>query len=191
MPWHHYARYATERSQLTPRSPFLDNELVKLAYCVPPALSTNAQPLLQLIAKGNSSLDADAIGTDRALRRKSLPLIGGLANAWQEFTAKAEYAYDYGMPQRLARIDHALSGLHLEKLFLGRHKFNHYRIWYKNQLSEYLRSRNVASGPAGACYREGAAPQIISEHLSGQCNRTLEIHKMLTVQLIDQLLIRQ
>ena len=28
---------------------------------------------------------------------------------YQDFTFKAEYAYDYGMPQRLARIDHALS----------------------------------------------------------------------------------
>lgn len=190
VPWHHYARHAAERSQLTPRSPFLDNELVELAYRVPAALATDAQPLLQLIATGNPALDSDSVGTDRALRRKSIPLIGGFTRSWQEFTAKAEYAYDYGMPPRLARIDHALSGLHLEKLFLGRHKFYHFRIWYKNQLSEYLRTYCLTSGPANSCYRVGAAQQIINEHLQGRSNRTLELHKMLTIQLIDQLLIR-
>ena len=35
-----------------------------------------------------------------------------------EFSFKAEYAYDYGMPQWLARIDHALRGVHLERSFL-------------------------------------------------------------------------
>lgn len=189
VPWHHYARHAAERSQLTPRSPFLDNELVELAYRVPPALSTDAQPLLNLIATGNPSLDADAVGTDRALRRKSLPLLGGLANKWQEFTAKAEYAYDYGMPRRLAQLDHSFSALRLEKLFLGRHKFYHYRIWYKRQLSEYLRAQRPVNGPAVSCYREGAMAQMVQEHLGGRANRTSELHKMLTVRLIDKLMI--
>src|SRR5713101_1207533 len=56
-----------------------------------------------------------------------------------EFTFRAEYAYDYGMPQWVARIDNALSWLHLERLFLGRHKFNHFRVWYRDVLSEYVR----------------------------------------------------
>ena len=43
------------------------------------------------------------------------------------------------MPQRLARIDHLLSWLHLDRLFLGRHKLLHFRIWYRDALSEYVR----------------------------------------------------
>ncbi len=190
VPWHHYARHAAERSQLTPRSPFLDNELVQLAYRVPPGLATDAHALLQLIARGNPALDADAIGTDRSLRRNSLPLLGGLGRAWQEFTAKAEYAYDYGMPRRLVRIDHALARLHLEKLFLGRHKFYHYRIWYQNQLSDHLRSFPENWSSAGLCYRDDSVKKIIHEHLDGVNNRTLELHKMLSVELIDRLFIR-
>ena len=34
-PWHHYGRLALEQSQLTVRSPFLDNDLVGLAYQAP------------------------------------------------------------------------------------------------------------------------------------------------------------
>src|SRR5262249_7457816 len=38
VPWHHYARLAVEQSQITPRSPFLDNDLVSLMYQAPPDL---------------------------------------------------------------------------------------------------------------------------------------------------------
>ena len=41
VPWHHYSRLAVEQSQLVPRSPFLDNELVALAYRAPPELATS------------------------------------------------------------------------------------------------------------------------------------------------------
>ena len=56
-----------------------------------------------------------------------------------DLTVKAEYAYDYGMPQWVARIDHVLAPLHLERLFLGRHKFYHFRVWYRDTLSAYFR----------------------------------------------------
>ena len=71
---------------------------------------------------------------------KAIPALGRLAKAWQELTAKAEYAYDYGMPQWLAKIDHLFARLHLEKLFLGRHKFYHFRIWYRDQFRSYLQN---------------------------------------------------
>ena len=58
---------------------------------------------------------------------------------YQEFTFKAEYAYDYGMPQWLARLDHVFAPLRLEKLFLGRHKVAHFRVWYRDELSHYLK----------------------------------------------------
>jgi hypothetical protein len=39
------------------------------------------------------------------------------SHALLEFSFKAEYAYDMGMPQWLARIDHAVSFLSWERLF--------------------------------------------------------------------------
>ncbi len=186
VPWHHYPRHSIERSQVTPRAPFLDNELVALAYRAPTRLATSPQPLLELIAAGNPRLES--VPTDRMLQRGKPSLVAKLRQQWQEFTAKAEYAYDYGMPRRLVQADHILSRLHLERLFLGRHKFYHYRIWYQNQLSDYLRTRISTGSPS--CYRDGAVAQMINEHLGGRSNRTLELHRMLTVQLIDQSLIR-
>lgn len=191
VPWHHYSRFSIERSQLTPRSPFLDNELVALAYQAPPKLRTNPKPLLELIAQGNPSFTS--ITTDRALRTRRVPLLSHFANQWQEFTAKAEYAYDYGMPPWLARIDRMTAPLHVEKLFLGRHKFCHFRVWYRDRLRATLRDQALGGGETAdpCCYRNGTAKRLVEDHLSGRANRTLELHKLLSVQLIDRLFIRQ
>ena len=61
------------------------------------------------------------------------------SHALLEFSFKAEYAYDMGMPQWLARIDHAFSFLGWERLFLDRHKVFHFRVWYRDYLAGYVR----------------------------------------------------
>jgi asparagine synthase (glutamine-hydrolysing) len=187
VPWHHYSRFSVEQSQITPRSPFLDNDLVALAYRVPRDLATSPLPLLQLIAKGNPELDA--VATDRALSRRSRPVFTRLAKAWQEFTAKAEYAYDYGMPTRLTRLDHLLAPLQLERLFLGRHKFYHFRIWYKKRLKGYLDAIADSSSQI-PCYVPEVGEKLIRAHTSGRANHTLDLHKFLSVRSIDRTLLR-
>jgi asparagine synthase (glutamine-hydrolysing) len=184
VPWHHHSRLSVEQSQITPRSPFLDNELVALAYRAPATVAQDPGPLLELIAAGNPQLEQ--VPTDRRLSRRS-SWTGRLGRAWQEFTAKAEYAYDYGMPPRLARIDRRVSWLHLERVFLGRHKFYHFRTWYKNQLSGYLRAVAGDGPSARAVYRSGAPRKLIEAHMRGAENRTLELNKLLSVDLIERL----
>jgi asparagine synthase (glutamine-hydrolysing) len=137
VPWHHFSRLSVEQSQLTVRTPYLDNELVQLSFRAPPSLATSNAVALRLIADGNPALGR--FGTDRGVAHRSIPLVTPLRNFFQEFTFKAEYAYDYGMPHWLARADSALRPLHLEKLFLGRHKFYHFRYWYRNQLAGFLK----------------------------------------------------
>jgi asparagine synthase (glutamine-hydrolysing) len=187
VPWHHYGRLAVEQSQLTVRSPFLDNELVALAYRAPRDLATSPAHLLALIADGNRAFDM--VGSDRALRYRTRPILTPVTQFSQEFTAKAEYVYDYGMPRWLARTDHLLKRVHLERLFLGRHKFYHFRIWYKKQLKGYL-DACCDSSIQTSCYRPGAGKQIIQAHLTGRDNHTLELHKLFSVQLIERLLLR-
>ena len=184
IPWHHHARLSVEQSQLTVRSPFLDNELVALAYRVPPSLTASPQPALALIFGGNPRF-AD-MATDRALRHRPRSATDRLSHLWQEFTAKAEYAYDYGMPKRLAQADHLLSALRLERLFLGRHKFYHFRVWYKRHLKGCLQTLASSCGQL-ACYRPGAPRQLVVDHLSGRENRTLALHQLFSIQLIHRL----
>lgn len=186
VPWHHYARFSIEKSQLVPRSPFLDNDLVALAFQVPPEQMTSAIPLLKLIQRGNPRLLT--VPTDRALQLGSPGPLARLANEWQEFTAKAEYAYDYGMPRSLVRVDHMFRALHLEKLFLGRHKFYHFRTWYKNELGGFLRERIGGANGSPACYRAGVPAAMVEQHIAGRANHTLGIHKLLSIQLVERFL---
>ena len=93
------------------------------------------------------------------------------------------------MPSWLTQIDRHLGWLHPERLFLGHHKFYHFRIWYRKQLSSYLR-HSVESSVASSCYRPGVVNKMVNDHINGRCNHTLALHRMLTIQLIERLFIR-
>jgi asparagine synthase (glutamine-hydrolysing) len=186
VPWHHHARLSIETAVVEPRSPFLDNALVALAYQAPAQLASSPLPALRTTAHGNTSFAQ--VATDRAIRLNPIPILSALAHRWQEFTAKAEYAYDYGMPPRLARFDQILKPLHLERLFLGRHKFYHFRIWYRDRLRATLGDYTLAASRQPACFREGAGRHLTTEHLAGKANHTLALHQLLTVQLTERAL---
>jgi asparagine synthase (glutamine-hydrolysing) len=190
VPWHHYSRLAVEQSQLTVRSPFLDNDLVALMYRAPPELLSSAGPSLQLIDEGRFSLTS--VPTDRGLLYRDTSIIGKVRALFAEFTVRAEYAYDYGMPQRLARFDHLLRPLHPERLFLGRHKFYHFRVWYRDQLARYLREILLDPRARQRSYLQGQVLQrIIEAHTEGWQNWTREIHRVLTLELLQRQLIER
>lgn len=186
-PWFMASKFTVERSQLTYRTPYFDNDLVALAYQTPAKLLNNG-PALRLIADGNPALGK--IGTDRGLAFRSVPGLNRALHWYQEFTFKAEYAYDYRMPQWLARFDHAFAPLHLERLFLGRHKFHHFRVWYRDELSQWLRETLLDSDARSRPYlRPDSLEKILKAHSSGQQNYAFEIHKILTLEFIQRRLI--
>ncbi|QNT70133.1 hypothetical protein HQ394_13345 [Defluviicoccus vanus] len=189
VPWHHYARLSVEASHLTPRSPFLDNELVGLMYQAPADLLASREPSFRLIAEGDPRLAR--IPTDRGLSFPSIPVLSGLRSMWEETGAKAEYAYDYGMPQWLASLDHAARPLKLEHLFLGRQKFYHFRVWYRDQLSSYVRDVLLDRRTLERGYLRGAAfRKCVESHLEGRQNHTTMITKMLTLEVVHRTLLR-
>ena len=186
-PWYMAARFTVERSQVTYRTPYFDNDLVALAYQTPAKLLNN-RPALRLIADGNPALGK--IGTDRGIAFRSIPGLTPIIHAYQEFTFKAEYAYDYRMPQWLARLDHTFAPLHLEKLFIGRHKFHHFRVWYRDELSQCLKEMLLDSGARSRPYlRANSLEEILEAHCSGQRNYAFEIHKILALEFIQRKLI--
>jgi asparagine synthase (glutamine-hydrolysing) len=190
VPWHHYSRLSVEQSQLSVRSPYLDNELVSLIYQAPRSAITSKQHSLRLIAEGNPRVGM--LPTDRGLRSQPIPLLTKLQNFYREFTFKAEYAYDYGMPQWLAKVDHVLSPLHLEKLFLGRHKFYHFRVWYRDQLSSWVKEILLDGRSRSRNYLDWKVlEKMVENHGNGTGNFTREIHTALTMELIQRELIEE
>jgi len=111
-----------------------------------------------------------------------------LLQAYQEFTLRAEYAYDSEMPQWLAVADHSLERLRLERLFLGRHKPAHFRTWYRDVLSGYLREvlldRRTLTRPY---LNKIAVETVVQSHVNGTRNHTRDIHKLLTLELMQRL----
>jgi len=191
-PWYQYGLLALEQTQLTIRSPYLDNDLVRVAFRAPNSAIAKSDifedndDCSRLIAEGDAMLQG--IRTDRGL--------GGAGGKWSrpitrsllEFTFRAEYAYDYGMPQWLARVDHVLSPFHLERLYVGRHKFCHFRVWYRDDLAAYVREMLLDSRTLSRPYLERRGLEaIVRGHLKGSRNYTAEIHKVLTLELLHRL----
>ena len=190
-PWYQYGLLSLEQTQLAVRSPFLDNDVVRTAFRAPKSeivktdIFEDSDECSRLIADGNRELKK--IRTDRGLGGGG-GLFEPIFRSWLEFTFRAEYAYDYGMPQWVARVDHGFSYLHLERLFLGRHKFCHYRVWYRDQLANYVREVLLDPRTLNRPYtNRHKIETIVSEHLRGTANWTTEIHRLLTLELQQRL----
>ncbi len=185
VPWHHFSRFALESSQLTVRSPYLDNDLVKLSFQSPSSLLDSIQPQLWLISQGNRMIGS--MGTDRGTRYHSFLPGTWIRQIQKELTFKAEYAYDYGMPQWLANVDHKMRIFHLERMFLGRHKFYHFRKWYRDELSDYVKAILLDSKALSRSYLDArTTANIVNKHCTGTGNYTLEIHRLISAELIHR-----
>jgi asparagine synthase (glutamine-hydrolysing) len=185
-PWYLSGVFALEETQLSVRSPYLDNDFVRTVFRAPMSATVSDDVRLQMIRDGNPALGR--IRSDRGLGGGLGRLSGALSRGLLEFTFKAEYAYDYGMPQWVARIDHLFSSLQLEHFFLGRHKFAHFRVWYRDALSEYVRRILLDPRTLSRPYLERkGVEEVVRGHLKGSRNYTIEIHKLLTLELLHRL----
>ena len=183
-PWNHYGVLGLEQTQVAVRSPYLDNDFVETVYRAPGPVAVNEQARFRLIRDGNPALAE--LRTDRGIGRGSM----GFARAGLEFLFKAEYAYDMGMPQWVAEIDHLFSPLHLERIWLGRHKIFHFRVWYRDQLATYVREMLLDPRSLARPYVEPKAVQtVVNAHIKGNRNYTTEIHRLLTLELAHRLFV--
>jgi asparagine synthase (glutamine-hydrolysing) len=181
---YHFGVLMLEQTQLTLRSPYLDNAIVRTVFRAP-RVEKGQDVRLRLIRDGSPALAR--LRTDRGLRGYSHPA-GPFQRAFLEFTFKAEYAYDYGMPQFVAKVDHAFGILHLERLWMGRHKLFHFRWWYRTILAKYVQEMLLDPRTLARPYLERSGVEaIVRGHLKGNRNYTTEIHRLLSLELIHRL----
>ena len=189
-PWYMGSKFALERSQITLRMPYFDNDLIKLVYQAPPECAESSEPSRRLIADGNAALGS--LATDRGGRPGALPFVAGAQRIYRELTFKAEYAYDYGMPQWLTGVDRVLRPFGVDRLFLGRHKFAHFRLWYRDELSPYVKDVLLDSRTRSRGFLCGASVEkMVDQHTSGRGNYTTEVHKILSTELMIRQLLEQ
>lgn len=183
-PWYQYGLLALEQTQLALRSPYLDTDVLRTVFRAPFSAGADDELCLRLIADADPRLRR--IRFDRGAGGRGLP--AAVLHTLRELQFKAEYAYDYGMPQWLALIDRVFSFLQPERLFLGRHKFCHFRLWYRDVLSAHIREVLLDPSTLALPYIDAKTVEaVVTGHLAGRRNYTAEIHKLLTVELIHRL----
>jgi asparagine synthase (glutamine-hydrolysing) len=187
-PWYHHGLLALEQTQVSVRSPYLDNDLIRTVFRAPESACADDAVCLRLIADADPRLRA--IPTDRGVGREGVAATG--LRVLRELQFKAEYAYDYGMPHGLAALDGFLSSLKPERLFLGRHKFYHFRVWYRDALADHVREVLLDPRTLSLPYFEPKGVEaVVNAHIAGRRNYTVEIHKLLTLELIHRLFTAQ
>jgi asparagine synthase (glutamine-hydrolysing) len=182
-PAYNFGVLMLEQTQLTLRSPYLDNEIVKAVFRAP-RVGSDEDVRLRLIREGSPELAR--LRTDRGLCGSN-PVVTAISRAYLEFTFKAEYAYDYGMPQWIARLDHAFAPIHLERLWMGRHKLFHFRWWYRTILAKYVQEMLLDSRTLARPYLDKRGVEaIVKGHLKGNRNYTTELHRLLSLELLHR-----
>jgi asparagine synthase (glutamine-hydrolysing) len=87
-------------------------------------------------------------------------------------------------------VDHTFAPLHLERLWMGRHKLFHFRWWYRTILANYVREILLDSRTLARPYlRRKGVEDIVLGHLKGNRNYTTPIHRLLSLELLHRLFI--
>jgi asparagine synthase (glutamine-hydrolysing) len=187
IPSHLFGTLAAARSQLIVRTPYLDNDLVRLAFQAPLRARRSAAPSLELVHRNHAALAR--IPTDRGLAWGQPAPVA----MWRRFfcaaTFKADYLRTEGLPTWLSPLDPLLAALSKTPL-LGLHKFLSYRTWFSSEVAPYV--RDVMADPRTArlsCFDPAALRGIAAAHASGRRNHLPEIHAVLTLEAVDRLLI--
>jgi asparagine synthase (glutamine-hydrolysing) len=183
---YHFGVLMLEQTQLTLRSPYLDNEIVRTVFRAP-KVEQGEDVRMRLIEEGSPALAH--LRTDRGLGHYNA-VARAMNRAYLEFTFKAEYAYDYGMPQWIAKIDHTFAPLHLERLWMGRHKLFHFRWWYRTILAKYVQEILLDPRTLARPYLDRRGVEaVVRSHIKGNRNYTTEIHRLLSLELLHRLFV--
>lgn len=190
VPYMGYGRMAIEQSQLILRTPFLDNELVRLVYSAPSRLLKGTKVSSYIISSYSPRLLR--IPTDRGLLADGSLTRRRLLNSYREVLFKAEYWSSHGMPGWLSRISSFGLDRILQNNFLGRHKFQHYLAWSRTVLSSYI-WETLNSGLRGLepLFSRERVMSMVDEHIKCKNNYLDEIDKLLTLCLVSQVLLKR
>jgi asparagine synthase (glutamine-hydrolysing) len=185
-----YGRYAIERSQVTVRSPFLDDRVIAVLYRRPHGAGSGGDLSARLI--GDRRPDLLAIPTDRGLLGSGGAAVRATRRLFREAVFKAEYLTGHGAPRWMAALTAHMPGQLLERAFAGRHKFVHPRIWWRTELGAFTRDVLAAGGGdlAGGLFDPAQVRRMVESDTRGATNHSDELDKIMTLTMAARLLFR-
>jgi asparagine synthase (glutamine-hydrolysing) len=186
IPWSLFGSLAAGRSQVNQRTPYLDNELVALAFQCPENLRQSPQAALRLINHARPSLSE--IPTDRGYVGDGTGSGFTMRRLLSEFTFKLDYYNNEGLPHWLSPLDPTFRILRSAVGILGLHKYLHYRSWFRKELADYLTdtvsSRHVRQSPF---WNSKFLEHMARDHTGGRRNYVLEINAVVTLEAVERL----
>jgi asparagine synthase (glutamine-hydrolysing) len=176
---------AASRSLLTFRTPYLDNELVALAYRAPESVRTST--LAWSICQNNRHV-LSRIPTDMGIVAKANGLGVGPRRIFSKAVSKLDYLYAEGLPHSLSAFDHLFDWIESGARVFGWHKFLHYRRWFKRELADYVTEvlREVKSR-RGSFWNPGFLETLADDHINGRMNYVHEIDAVITLDAVERL----
>ena len=197
IPWWWNAFVTLESSQVEIRSPFLDNDFVKVLYQAPPLdPGFGTQFELNLIAKNKPELMA--IPTTGSYGGNKPWPIPSLFKAAMESLIILDKIYirervPFNMTHVVAKMDHLLiSPLHLDRLLMGFTDFRRYRTWFRDGLSEYLQDIILDEKTLNRPYwNKVNLKKMLNDHIHGKGTYLREIRKVLQLELTHRILVEK
>jgi asparagine synthase (glutamine-hydrolysing) len=180
MPFQGYGRHAIERSQVVMRAPFLARDVVDWLYRAPASVRGSAECVAAVIGRRPELL---AIPTDAGRLGNGLAAVRLLRRAYRRALVKGEYLTSHGAPDWLAALSASVPRSLIETRFLGLDKFQHFRLWIRNELSGFVRDivMNERNSDLDQWFDMRKAATMVDDHVAGRANYTDEIDKVLTV----------
>jgi asparagine synthase (glutamine-hydrolysing) len=189
IPEKRFATPAASRSQTSFRTPYLDNEIVALAYQAPETVPTSVDFTLSLITANNPSLNK--IPTDMGGMGEASWLGSISRRAFSKAVCKLDYLRNEGLPQRFSKFNSVFTELSSALGIAGLHKYLHYRIWFQKELAAYVKAALKDVQVRHRSFWDSRfLGQIASEHATGRKNYVREIDLVVTLEAVERLLFR-
>lgn len=179
---------AIQKSQLIPRTPYTDKDLILFGFKAPSNLLAGSK-LQQSIVKKNYQLAL--IPSDKGIYIGPRSLFTNLRDAYISTLVKMDKAYNWhSLPHLLAKIEPYLRWIGIQKLFIGNNQLVSYRVWLKNELRSFTENILLDNLTLSrSYYNEKFIKQMTTDHFSNKANYTNEIGKIISFELWNRLFI--
>jgi len=194
IPWWWNGFVALETSQIEIRSPFLDNDLINVLYQAP-KLENDFGAKFELGLISQTKPELMSIPTTGTFGGNYPLIISKSIKAFIKLLLTLDKIYireelPFGMTHIVGRIDHALKPLHLDRLVMGFADFRRYRVWFRDQLAEYVQDILLDNKTLSRPYwNKRFLKKIVNDHICGRGTYLREIRKALQIELIHRVLL--
>jgi asparagine synthase (glutamine-hydrolysing) len=188
IPQKRFGTPAASRSQVSFRTPYLDNEIVALAYRA--SASVRASPLAAWSIVENNRPPLSRIPTDMGVVAKANGLGMVPRRILSKAVCKLDYLYSEGLPHWLSPFDRVFDRVDTRVRLFGWHKFLHYRRWFRRELADYVAGslKDVQTSRSSSFWNSAFLETLASEHINGRRNYVHEIDAVLTLDAVGRLL---